>query len=218
MIFNKLASAIINDIMSGLQGLHINQSLSIEQLEDDIVDERLQIIKEYQLKGILPINDLILTIDCIKTDCQYLNSCNIGNPSVHFTIPQILNDYGVSAVQYIGAVDKQKPFQFYTSINAFQYRKYRKRGADQPVIFINTTPNKDGVYDCYAFNCPYLKQISITAIFKDPRQLELYQACGEMDDNYSFINDEIKKRLVQKKLQCYRQLATGVLPNDQSYK
>lgn len=65
MIFKKLASAILNDVMSGLKGLHSNQSMSLEQLEDDIVDERLQIIKEYQLKGILPINDLILTIDCI---------------------------------------------------------------------------------------------------------------------------------------------------------
>ena len=65
MIFKKLASAILNDVMSGLKGLHSNQSMSLEQLEDDILDERLQIIKEYQLKGILPINDLILTIDCI---------------------------------------------------------------------------------------------------------------------------------------------------------
>ena len=218
MIFKKLASAILNDVMSGLKGLHSNQSMSLEQLEDDILDERLQIIKEYQLKGILPINDLILTIDCIQTDCKCFNNCNIGNPNVHFVIPQILNDYGISAVQYIGAVDKQKPFQFYTSINAFQYRKYRKRGQDQPTIFINTTPNKDGLYDCYAFNCPFLKQISITAIFKDPRQLENFGICDEFDDNYTFINDEIKRRLIQKKLQFYRQMAPSNTPNDQSYK
>ena len=46
-ILSKLASAIRNDIISGLRGYHHNLSLSTEQLEDDIVDMRLQVIKEY---------------------------------------------------------------------------------------------------------------------------------------------------------------------------
>jgi len=37
----KLASAIYNDIIGGLRGYHTNFSLSMEQLEQDIVDERL---------------------------------------------------------------------------------------------------------------------------------------------------------------------------------
>jgi len=40
-IFEKLADAIINDVRSGLRGYHHNMSMSKEQLEDDIVDERL---------------------------------------------------------------------------------------------------------------------------------------------------------------------------------
>jgi len=39
-IFSKLASAIKNDVVSGLRGLHHNMSMSMEQLEDDIVDKR----------------------------------------------------------------------------------------------------------------------------------------------------------------------------------
>lgn len=46
-IFSKLASAIRNDVVSGLRGYHHNMSMSIEQLQDDIVDERLQVIKEF---------------------------------------------------------------------------------------------------------------------------------------------------------------------------
>lgn len=53
MELNKLASAILNDILSGLRGITSNISLSVEQLEDDIIDERLTIIKEYALKGLL---------------------------------------------------------------------------------------------------------------------------------------------------------------------
>ena len=53
MQVNKLAYAIYNDIVSGLVGITSNPSLSIEQLEDDVVDERLQIIKEYSLKRLI---------------------------------------------------------------------------------------------------------------------------------------------------------------------
>jgi hypothetical protein len=41
MLVSKLASAIYNDVVSGLQGYHHNPSISMEQLEDDVVDERL---------------------------------------------------------------------------------------------------------------------------------------------------------------------------------
>lgn len=78
MIYNKLASAIYNDIVSGLRGMHGTATMSIEQLEDDIIDERLQIIKEYSLKGILPKNDLLLSLNCIDVDCKSLERCNCG--------------------------------------------------------------------------------------------------------------------------------------------
>ena len=48
--YEKLSSAIYNDIMSGLRGYSSTPTMSLEQLEDDCVDERLQIIKEYFIK------------------------------------------------------------------------------------------------------------------------------------------------------------------------
>jgi len=51
----RIADAVANDVRSGLRGYHNNMSMSIEQLEQDVVDLRLLIIKEYMLKGILPI-------------------------------------------------------------------------------------------------------------------------------------------------------------------
>ena len=77
------------------------------------------------------------------------------------------------------------------------------------------------MYDCFVFNAPLLSQVSITAIFKDPRQInELSSSCNcveGMDNNMSFINNEIKKRLTEKKIRYYRQLQAPVLPNDQQY-
>ena len=74
------------------------------------------------------------------------------------------------------------------------------------------------MYDCFVFNAPLLSTVSITAIFKDLRQLENYACCTELqDDNMTFINNEIKKRLTEKKVRYYRQLQAPLLPNNQSY-
>lgn len=223
---DKLVSAIKNDVISGLRGYHTNLSMSDEQLADDIIDERLQIIKEYSLKGILPTRDLYLSINCIPVDCKDIERCRCGKedcltPTAHFEIPQLLNDYGLQSVDYIGSSDRQLPFIYYTSSTAFRYHKYKKRGKNKPYVWIDTTPNENGMYDCFIFNAPLLSQVSITAIFKDPRQInELSSSCNcveGMDNNMSFINNEIKKRLTEKKIRYYRQLQAPVLPNDQQY-
>lgn len=220
----KLASAIRNDVVGGLRGYHTNLSMSLEQLMDEIVDERLQILKEYSLKGVLPVKDLYLSINCVPVDCKDLERCRCAGqddcltPTAHFEIPQIVNDYGSLSIDYIGSTDRQNPFIYYTSSTAYRYHKYRKRGKNRPYVWIDTTPNENGMYDCFVFNAPLLGQVSITAIFKDLRQLERYACCVELrDDNMTFINNEIKKRLTEKKIRYYKQLALPNMPNDQSY-
>lgn len=221
MLIKKLADAIYNDVVSGLQGYHHNPSMSMEQLEDDVVDERLQIIREQQLKGILPIRDLLIAVNCIPVDCKDLERCRCreqvgGTPTAHFEMPQVI----VDSIDYVGSIDRQIPFKFYTSSQYWNfYHKYRKRGKDKPFVYIDTTPNENGMYDAYIFNVPMIKQVSVVAIFKDPRQLEDYACCSDLDDdNYSALNNEIKRRLTEKKLRYYRQLAMQPQPNDQAYK
>lgn len=221
----KLASAIRNDVVAGLKGYHTNLSMSIEQLCQDIVDERLQILKEYSLKGVLPLRDLYLSINCIQVDCKNIERCRCNTydnfseqPMAHFEIPQILNDYGNLSIDYIGSTDRQLPFVFYTSATAFRYHKYRKRGKNKPYVWIDTTPNENGMYDCFVFNAPYLDRVSISAIFKDLRQLDKFECCTDLqDDNMTFINNEIKKRVTEKKIRYYRALAPNNVPNDQQY-
>ena len=223
-VFDKLASAIQNDVISGLRGYHHNMSMDLEQLKDEIVNMRLQVLKEYSLKGILPIRDLLLAINCIPVDCQDLDRCRcnnsyLGKPVAHFEIPQILNDFGGKAIDYIGPTDRQDCFQYTTSMYVVNYtKKYRKRLKNKPFVYIDTTPNEHGLYDCFLFNAPLIKEISIVAVFKDPRQLENYICCSEFgDDNFNFINNEVQNRLTQKKVQYYRQLAAPILPNNQEY-
>ena len=225
MYISKLASAIINDVYSGLAGLHHNISMSVEQVEDEIIQMRLQVIKEYQLKGILPLKDLLLQINCIPVDCKDLERCpickpGIKTPNLHFEIPQIINDFGASAIAYIGSVDRMNSFSVYVNSNFTNlYQKYRKRGKDKPYVYIDPAPNENNMLDGYIFNAPLLKQISVVAIFKDPRQLDDYGCCSDLDDiqNMTFIDTEVKDRLTKQKITYYRQLHMPNLPNDQKY-
>lgn len=228
----RLADSIYNDIVSGLRGYHQNMSMSKDQLEEEIVQMRLAVIKEYMLKGILPVDDLLMSLNCIPVDCDTLDKCKCrgqvcGEPTAHFQIPQILFDYGLGqAIRYIGSSDKQHPYLVYTkSIDKIKtFQKYRKRGKNKPWVYIDVTPNSEGLIDCYIFGAPLIKQISVVAIFKDPRQLEEFQCnCDsdseetQMDNNLNFLDIVIKDRLTQQKINYYRKLAAPILPNDQQY-
>ena len=46
MELSKIASAIYNDIVSGLAGMNANPTISMEQLEDEVAEERQIVIKE----------------------------------------------------------------------------------------------------------------------------------------------------------------------------
>ena len=223
MELNKLASAILNDILSGLRGITSNISLSVEQLEDDIIDERLTIIKEYALKGLLPVKDLVTSINCLEVDCKPIENCNLCNSNLnvretnipHVEIPQIVTDLGVDAIQYFGTVDRNTPFKIYTDIS-YQYHKYNRWLRRKPYIYIDTAPNENGMYDCYIFNAPLIKTLSIIAVFKDPRQLEQFTCCNaEEVSNMNFLTNDIKRRITEKKVRWYRSLSAPNLPNDQ---
>lgn len=227
----RLADMVANDVRSGLRGYHQNMSMSIEQLEEEIVLLRLLVLKEYMMQNILPVQDLLVSLNCIPVDCESLDKCgcnatNCGSdPIAHFQIPQLLFDYGLKkAIYYLGTTDKQHPFIVYTKpfdvLSTIQ--KYRKRGKNKPWVFIDVTPNQEGLLDCYIFNAPLIKQISIMAIFKDLRQLEDFQCncesdniATQMDSNLNFIDNVVKERLTKQKLYYYKQFSAPILPNDQ---
>lgn len=226
MYIEKLASQVRNDVVSGLRGYHQNLSMNMDQLQDEIVACRLSILNELLTKGIAPIKDLLMAINCVDVDCESLERCSCGKVSgtitAHFQIPQIVTTYGRQAINYIGSTDRQNKFNIITSLSELQNRKYRRRGLNKPYVWIDYAPNKDGMLDCFLFNAPFVKQVSVVAIFKDPRQLNRYSCCN-MDElngpdvNNSFVDQLIKDKITKDKLYYYRQCAAPRLSNDQQY-
>lgn len=222
-MINKLASAIYNNIVGGLAGITATPNISIAQLEDDVVDEWLQIIKEYAAKNLVPRKDLLMAINCIELDCEALDRCCVNpNPSevpvLHFELPQVVNDNIEDTIEYIGSTDKQDQYKVYTD-TSWQYHKYLRRGSEKPFVYVEPTPNKNNMYDAWLFNNPFAKRISVIAIFKDLRQLANYSCCANEDlENRTFIAAEIKKRLTEKYIRYYRSFYPGVQPNTQAPK
>jgi hypothetical protein len=166
-----------------------------------------------------------MSLNCIEVDCLQLDKCPsctttnpYSKPEYHFEIPQIINDLAEDSIEFIGSTDRGTSFKIYTSL-AFRQHKYLRRGAEKPFVYIETTPNSNNLYDGWVFNAPFIKKLSIIAIFKDIRQLEEYGCCNlEGAENYSFIYSELKKRLTEKKLRFYRQFYNNPTPNTQAPK
>lgn len=228
MYIEKLASQIRNDVVSGLRGYHQNLSMNMDQLQDEIVACRLEILHQYFLKGIFPIKDLLIAINCVNVDCESLERCRCREHNeddtlvAHFQIPQVISYYGKQAIEYIGSTDRRNKFQIVTSLSELENRKYKKRGKHKPYVWIDNAPNENGMLDCFIFNAPFIEQVSVVGVFKDPRQLNQYNCCNTdelngPDVNMSFVDQLVKNKLTKEKLYYYRQMAAQRLPNDQQY-
>lgn len=210
MTLDKITSAIINDVQSGVSGISANPTLVYEQIADEVVEMRSAVIKEFWLKGILRKSDLQLAINCLSVDCADQNKCCTSDipakAALHCEIPQLMDGLGRDAITYIGSTDRSFPFDVYFSKDAAKSHAYKRRGKERPYVYIERTPNVNGMYDCWIYNAPFVETIAIIGIFKDPRQLEEFQCCNQEEYlDLGTISTEIKNRLVEKKMRLYRQ-------------
>ena len=224
MNVNQIASAIINDLFSGnLVSLSNRAMISQEQIEDECIEARCAIIKDWYLKNILNLGDMIVAINCVEVDSKDQNKCScmssLANAKMakHFEIPQLMPGLGVDALAFVGSTDRSHAFKVYYNLEAIKYQqhyqKYRKRPNNKPFVYIEKTPNENGMYDCWIFDAPFVQYIAVIGIFKDPRQLEKYNCCDDIDYlEMGAISNEIKNRILQKKIQLYRTSAPPAAP------
>lgn len=222
MNLEKLSSSIYNNVMSGLRGVTINSPFTLEQIEDDIIDERLKIIKDYARLNLIPVKDLTYSIRCIDVDCESLDRCPCSPSDLpelkHFEIPQVFAEFGDSGIDFVGSTDGMIEYTTYTN-NLFKQHKYKRRGANKAYVWIDTTPNANNMLDGFIFNAPpMLKSLLVRVIPKDPRDLAKYNCCGGEIENKTFLDSDIKDRLSRKYLEYYRRAQIPITPNDQTVK
>lgn len=212
----------MNHVYSGTSGLNSNLKISHEQLMDEVVAERNIILKEYLLKGILNFQEMFSAINCVEVNCESMSKCScilgdLGEKALHFEIPPIMYINGVNTIKFIGSIDRKFKYIVYTD-DSYRFHSYKKRGANKPYVYVDTAINSNGNLDCYIFNAPMVKYISVVALFQDPRKLMEWDCCNENIDSYldcGILSDEIIKRLSEKYLRWYRQNQVPTLPNNQ---
>jgi hypothetical protein len=103
----------------------------------------------------LPRKTLTSAIRCISIDCLDIERCCTTEADKekvkHFEIPQLILDYGNESVEYIGPTDHSSNFKLYLTQN-WKHHAYRMRGSRNPFIWIDTTPNKNNMFDGFLFN------------------------------------------------------------------
>lgn len=210
----------MNHIYSGTAGLNSNMKISLEQLMDEVVAERNIILKEYLLKGIMNFQEMFLAINCIEVNCDYMSKCcelPVGEKALHFEIPPIMYINGVDTIKFIGSIDRKVKYKVYTD-DSYRYHQYKKRGSNKPFVYVDTAINANGNLDCYIFNLPMVKYISVVALFQDPRRLLEWDCCSNSEESIldlGLISDEVVKRLTEKYIRWYKTAAQPVLPNNQ---
>lgn len=152
MTVSEIAAAILNDLWGGNMIPPSNRSLlSLEQLEDEVVAERMSIIKDFYFSNRLYRNDLALAVNCVEVDCDDMNKCPCktvpGRITQHFEIPQLMDGLGKDAIVFIGSTDRAHSFKIYSSLEAAEYQQYKKTNKLKPYVFIDRTPNKNNRYD-----------------------------------------------------------------------
>lgn len=222
MTVEEVASAIYNNIEAGLVGIHANPTLSMDQLEDEVVATREAVIFEWWKKGILQKGDLLAAINCIEVDCKDLTKCckiEGATPQHHFEIPQLIPSLGDEAVYYAGSVDRAQKFKVYLTPSQIKYHKYKKRANLKPFIYIEPAKNEHGMYDGWIYNLPYVKNISLVGIFRDPRDLKKIGCDGNCDNSggdIGTITREVIDRLTKQWIYFYRQALQLPHVNDQT--
>lgn len=222
MTVEEITSAVYNDVEAGLVGIHSNPTISMEQLEDEVVAERERIILEWWKKGILQKGDLLTAINCVVVDCKDPAKCcnnEAGYSEKHFEIPQTIAGIGDDSIYWIGSADRKQQYRVFYSPVQVKYGKYKKRNSNKPYVYIERTPNENGMYDGWIFGLPFVKTIAIIGIFRDPRQLQKIGCSGDCDNNggdLGSLSMEVKDRLTKTKLYYYRQALQPPHRNDQT--
>ena len=69
----------------------------------------------------------------------------------HFEIPQLLAGLGQDAIKYIGSTDRSNAFKIYYNLESTEYIKYKKNFKNKPYVYIEKTPNENGMYDGWIY-------------------------------------------------------------------
>jgi hypothetical protein len=222
---NQLASAIDNNVRTGLKGV-TNYSYSMEQLEAEVVIERVRILATRAKQPVFRIDGFTQEINEVPVNIAPLAKTKITIPGaisrLHFRIPALVNVLQEDAIEYIGPVKREgMGWRVYFGADHVLH-KHRPATGKRPYIYIDPVVGEDGFVDGWLLNITgTVTQIAISAVFANPEDILSFGLQNEQDVYLPVPEDvaeEIIRRLSNKYLQYYRQYQAQIQINDQTDK
>lgn len=225
MTLEQLASAISNNVSSGLKGVG-NYTYSLAQIKDDISAMRSQLILQYDDTKKANINQFAQKRTNIPLDItQYPLSGypESGQQVLTAKIPALAATRSNSAILYLGPPDMSLNLRTYYSSNEVESHKYTRVISQRPYAFIDSAMDADGNVPVYVFNLgssPF-RSLTISAIFDDP--IKLMENDGIISDSEEFpapmgLQSIIVEQVTSKYIAYYKRLHTANQFNDQTDK
>lgn len=194
---NQLADIVLNNTEGGLKNKN-GQSVTRQQVKDEIVLMRARLILELWPKGVLERESLIQETSCISAekkdiaDCPAAKGCK--NDKVLFAkIPRLLHLPNLNPVQFIGSAKQDVEFKAVFG-NDYNYTPYLKYGRKIPTAWFN-------IDELWVFNEPKtIREMKARFVLEDPREIAIYSCAGYSDDapfpSPLYLNDMIIGKLV----------------------
>lgn len=224
MTINEIASAIRNNLGNGLKETP-NHSYSIEQLREEVSNERNLIILEQSKKRMFNMQYFVQKMDNIELEMSTFPnggySASFGSVPM-IRIPKLAMTVNGTAIEYIGPSDMAKTFKVYTD-HSFNTHKYSRVISKLPYVYVDLAHEADGYIPVYFFNLNNtgLKYVSVRAVFADcVGILDLDGLFGE-DEEFpapASVQEQIIDRITNKWVRWYKQLNHPTETNTQTDK
>lgn len=216
----NISSAVQNHVSNGIKGV-ANFSYSLEQIEDEVITEWGYLLREQSKKGFIDYSGITNTLKCIPITCEDISRCchphaRSASHVLQFTIPKLVNFAGQDSIKYAGTTDLQHELKIYTNME-FKNHKNRRRTANKPFVWIDTSYSNDGKHDGFIFNLSELESLTVIGVFEDPRKINDYACCkSDVIDIPEHLSRQIISNVSNRYIYYYKQLNVPVQPNTQT--
>lgn len=220
MTLTQIASAIYNNVMSGLRST-TNIAFSIEQLEQEVVNTTPSLI--LQLSGKMKFNpeEFAQTTNVLQLDTETLPARAFNNQYIavaHTRLPRISPTFGNRSVIYAGPADMSLNMTKYFD-DSYTIHDYSFVTSQRPYVFFDMSVTKDGEIDAYFFNIGTLEKVIVKAVFEDPLAIYGGSLLAAELVEYPAPNSLVEMiidTLTNKYIEYYRKLNQGYQPNTQT--
>jgi len=221
MTLNEIVATVRNNISDGLSGLVGNYSYSIEQLAEEVVLMRAKLLVSRLMRGKVQLKYYYQTIDYVMLKPQDISGVDhmpSGKKSLGFIIPSILSSINDdSEIVMVYTLDRERRFKVYRTI-AYRDHKYRIKTKRSPFVYLDTSPDGDGMISGYLMNTgryESIRSLVVQGVFSNPMDVKGMTADVEFPCPLEMQNDIISAMTSQYVI-YYRQLNVPPLPNTQT--